>query len=255
MSDAADWRKACYNPLVRSWVLGVVALVACAGGGDAAPVEAEATEEAPQGEPVEPPFQVAGDADGLVLTYYDEEGPHTVFNRDDVPEASRARVRVDSLELPPEQREPNHVYVADLRNEVQGRYAVRRYTRDTFDELLDEAAGVEVPPVVAAAPTTPANPANVHADGSDVIIYGASWCGACRSAARYLSQRGVPFEEKDIEREPGARAEMNAKARAAGIRPSGIPVIDFRGNILTGFDQRRIDRLIAQTTNSGTTTL
>jgi len=240
------------KPLVRSWVLGVVVLLACAGGDSTATVEGAVEGEAPRGEPVEPPFQVAGDAEGLVLTYYDEEGPHTVHRRSDVPEAHRERVRVDSLEIPPEQREPNHVYVADLRNEVQGRYAVRRFTREAFDDLLDEAAGVDEPPVVEGP-----DPAIAHAGqaGSDVIIYGASWCGACRSAARYLSQRGVPFEEKDIEREPGARAEMNAKARAAGVRPSGIPVIDFRGNILTGFDQRRIDALIAQTGNSGTTTL
>ena len=237
---------------MRSWVLGLVVLLACAGG-DSTEVEAtEAVDEAPTGEPVEPPFQVAGEAEGLVLTYYDDEGPHTVNRRSDIPEAHREQVRVDSLDIPPEQREPNHVYVADLRVEVEGRYAVRRFTRDAFDALLDDAAGVEEPP---PTPPTAEGNAGPTLASNDVIIYGASWCGACRSAARYLSQRGVPFEEKDIEREPGARAEMNEKARAAGVRPRGIPVIDFRGNILAGFDQRRIDRLIAQTGTTGTRTL
>jgi hypothetical protein len=37
---------------------------------------------------------------------------------------------------------------------------------------------------------------------------------------------------------------MQTKARRAGVRPSGIPVIDFRGTILTGFDQARLDSLI-----------
>lgn len=234
---------------VRRLVLGLVFLAACAGG-DATPAtesEVEGSLAAAAGEPVEPPFQVAGDADGLVLTYYDEEGPHTVNNRNDVPEENREQVRVDSLELAPDQREPNHVYVADLRTEVDGRYAVRRFTREAFDALLDEAAGVEEPPEFPEMPSQPTTLAS-----NDIIIYGASWCGACRSAARYLSQRGVPFEEKDIERDQGARAEMNAKARAAGVRTTGIPVIDFRGNILAGFDRRRIDGLLAQ---GGTRTL
>ena len=243
----------CYNPSVRSEVWLLLVATACAGPNAPSEAEADPVEVELAGEPVEPPFRVAGNAEGLVLTYYDDEGPHTVHDRDAVPDEHRERVRVDSLEIPPEQREPNHVYVADLRREVDGRYAVRRFTREAFDALLDEAAGVGAPEEApqAGAPTGPA----VALGGDDVIIYGASWCGACRSAARHLSRRGVPFEEKDIERDPGARTEMNAKARAAGLRPTGIPVIDFRGTILTGFDQRRIDALIAQTGTSGTTTL
>ena len=39
-------------------------------------------------------------------------------------------MRVDSLELPPERRDPDHVYVADLRTPGEdGRYVVRRTTR------------------------------------------------------------------------------------------------------------------------------
>jgi hypothetical protein len=39
---------------------------------------------------------------------------------------------------------------------------------------------------------------------------------------------------------------MQRKAMAAGIRPSGIPVIDVRGRILTGFDPATLDRLLAR---------
>ena len=37
---------------------------------------------------------------------------------------------------------------------------------------------------------------------------------------------------------------MLAKARAAGKSPRGVPVIDFRGNIILGFDRGQIDQLI-----------
>ena len=77
------------------------------------------------------------------------------------------------------------------------------------------------------------------------MIYGASWCGACRQARQFFEREGVAFVDRDIERDPGARDEMNQKARAAGVPTSGIPVIDVRGTILTGFDERRIRQLLA----------
>ena len=199
-----------------------------------------ATDEAAEGAPAEPPFEVRGEAEDLVLTWYDEEGPHLAERRSDIPEEHRARVRVDSLRLAPEERDPAHVYVADLRAEEDGRYPVRRYSREAFDALVEEAMGV----ADDSASTQVAGSTQGGAASGEVVIYGASWCSACRAAAAHLRRRGVPFEEKDIERDPGARAEMQRKARAAGVSPSGIPVIDFRGTLLTGFDQRRIDRLI-----------
>ena len=189
------------------------------------------------GEAVDPPFPVSGALQGLMLTWFDEDGPHSAATRDDVPEAHRDRVRVDSLELPPEQRDGEHVFVADLRAAGgDGKFAVRRYTRESFDALVDEATGHGQE---AEAATTVASVA-----GSDVIVYGTSWCGACRSAAQWLTQNNIPFEEKNVERDPGALAEMQQKARAAGIQPSGVPVIDARGTMLIGFDARALQRAL-----------
>src|SRR5947208_1712825 len=69
------------------------------------------------GELVRPPFEVTGDAQGLLLVWYDERGDvHLANQRSEIPEARRASVRVDALELAPEQRlDPAFVYVADLR--------------------------------------------------------------------------------------------------------------------------------------------
>ncbi|MEM9066948.1 MAG: glutaredoxin family protein [Myxococcota bacterium] len=221
-----------YSPML---LLAFTALV----GGFACEHAPPAAEESVEGVPVEPPFAVRGEAEDLVLTWYDEEGPHTAPSRSEIPEARREHVRVDSLNVPPDQRDPGSVYVADLRAEENGRYPVRQFGRDAFDAFVDRAMGLGQ----AETGAEPEGTAGALAS-TDVIIYGASWCGACRSAAAYLTQRGVPFEEKDIERDPGARTEMQQKARAAGLQPSGIPVIDFRGTILTGFSQGRIDRLI-----------
>ena len=200
-------------------------------------------EGAEEGAPVEPPFEVRGDCEGLLLVWFDDEGLHTASTRDEVPAGRRQRVRVDSLSAEPDLRlDPSLVYVADLRRPGEGnRYTVRVMSREAFDALVDRAGG-RAPgdegngAQVATGPGAPGN--------ADVIIYGASWCGACRSAAGFFRRRGVAFVERDIERDPSARTEMQQKARRVGMVPSGIPVIDVRGTLVQGFDERRITALL-----------
>lgn len=181
------------------------------------------------------PFALRGEAEGLLLVWYDGEGAaHTASSRTEIPEDRRAHVRVDSLDVAPEARlDPGLVYVADLRQAgADGTYGARKVSREAFEAALAKpAAG----PELATAGT-----------GAGVIIYGASWCGACRQAASYLRQKNVPFVEKDIEKEPGARSEMAAKAKAQGLRTSGIPVIDVYGTLIGGFDAARLDALLAR---------
>jgi glutaredoxin len=249
-----------------TWMLALVLLLAGAGGLACGGEDGEEAESiAPEGEadddedaPGPPPFAVSGNAGGLLLVWFDAEGPHTASSREEIPEAQRGQVRVDSLALAPEERlDPAWVWVADLRAPgAGGRYTVRTMRREAFDALSDRASGVAAAQAQAEAQAAQAEAAAQAAAGaapsvaaggqSDVIIYGASWCGACRSAAAHLRSRGVPFVERDIEREPGARDEMQRKAMAAGVRPTGIPVIDVRGRILTGFDPAALDRLLAR---------
>lgn len=182
---------------------------------------------------VAPPFAVRGELDGLLIVWFDEQGTHTASRRSDVPEAHRARVRVDSLAVAPDKRrDPEHVYVADLTAPAKdGAYSVHETTRAAFDAQ-----------VLAARPAAP--PPSAAEQGKDVTIYMASWCGACRATAKYLTSRHVPFSERDIEKDADANAEMMRKAQAAGKRPSGVPVIDFRGHLILGFDRDALARLI-----------
>lgn len=216
----------------------VVLFVACDARSTSRGSDESQREQNPGGVPVEPPFAVQGDLSGLILTYFDAEGAHTARSLDDVPASRRSHVRVDSLELPPEQRDPDHVYVADLRAMDAGRYPVHSYPRAAFDALVDRLTGH----VEAEAESEPEALAN-----APVVLYGASWCGACRSAKQWLQGRGVAFEEKDIERDPGARTEMQTKARAQGVPSGSIPIIDVRGRMTAGFDPRTLTRLLAET--------
>jgi glutaredoxin len=77
-----------------------------------------------------------------------------------------------------------------------------------------------------------------------VTIYGTSWCGACAAARRFFKANKVPFADHDIEREPEAEREMMTKAKRAGLAVSGVPVIDAGGQLMLGFDEGRLRRIL-----------
>ena len=175
---------------------------------------------------VTPPFAVRGAADDLVLTWFDEEGAHVASSRSEVPPEHRAEVRVDSLRVAPDDRDPDQRL---RRRSANGRRARR----------LHGAPPCRARPSSSTSPrSSRARTRATRSRASDVIIYGASWCGACHEAAAFLRGRGIAFVERDIERDPGAREAMQQAASAAGIPTSSIPIIDFRGTIIRGFDPR-----------------
>ncbi len=178
----------------------------------------------------------------LLLTWIDDKGEFHVEQKvADVPVGARDVVRVaDPVKDPPKL---DDVFVADLRNAgAEGAYPVRTMSRTEFEKIAVERrqknGTVLAAKAAESAPPEAARPA--------VIIYGASWCGPCHQAAAYLKQRGVPFIEKDIERDGGAAREMQAKLATAGMRGGSIPVLDGRGKVLVGFDERAVDRALGQ---------
>lgn len=212
-------------------LFGLVFLFACGNprvdsSERSSPTAANARREsAKHGSVAKVPFEVRGNCDGFLLTWFDEEGPHSAMGRDEIPVEHRRLVRVSSPKVGPVAG--TGVFVADLRNaDASGRYPVRSMSRDALDRAVDQVMGV-----------------GDVADAAPVVVYGATWCGACNATRAHLKKRGVPFVDKDIEKDPLAREEMQAKARAAGVPAAGIPVIDFRGTVLTGFDANRLDQL------------
>jgi len=47
---------------------------------------------------------------------------------------------------------------------------------------------------------------------TEVVMYSTSWCPYCTRARLLLKEKGVPFTEIDIEREPERRSEMIERA-------------------------------------------
>lgn len=230
-----------HSSLLVALLLALTTLTACGSSETAASQGAGAAGEAASGEAsgevVRPPFAVRGNAENLMLVWYDEEGPHTAIGRSEVPTERRAEVRVQSLAVDDaDALDEDSVYVADLRSSGDdGNYTVRRVARADFDAHIDA--------YVAGA----RGEGSALASTGDVIVYGASWCGACRQTESFLRERGVAFIERDVEEDPTAASDMRRAAAAAGLHPTGIPVIDFRGRIILGFNPAALEEAIAET--------
>lgn len=78
-----------------------------------------------------------------------------------------------------------------------------------------------------------------------VIVYGTSWCPACRVARRWLRANRVPFREVDIEQDAAAARELELKKARASVEDDVIPIVDVRGSLVVGFDEERMSDLLA----------
>ena len=58
-----------------------------------------------------------------------------------------------------------------------------------------------------------------------VVMYSTTWCGDCRRSKRFLDQRGVPYEEINIDEDP--QAAETVKQLNRGYR--SVPTIVIEG--------------------------
>ena len=102
-----------------------------------------------------------------------------------------------------------------------------------------DAVVAQTAPVVAAGTYPP------------VTIYTADDCHWCGKAKQYLSRRGVPFTEKNVEAEAAAAQEA---IRLSGHR--GVPVITVGAQVINGFRRGELDAALglAATTTCGAVT-
>jgi glutaredoxin-like YruB-family protein len=78
----------------------------------------------------------------------------------------------------------------------------------------------------------------------DVKIYTTPTCGYCHQAKRYLDELGVSYKEYDVSRDRAAAEEM---VKFTG--QMGVPVIVVNGEAIIGFNQTRLQQLLAGANN------
>jgi mycoredoxin len=72
-----------------------------------------------------------------------------------------------------------------------------------------------------------------------VVVYTTSWCGWCRKTLAFLDQRGVAYENRDIEDDEMWREELLEKTGA-----TSIPMVEIDGQVIHGYDPQRMSQLL-----------
>lgn len=95
-----------------------------------------------------------------------------------------------------------------------------------------------VSPVLAAhLPAEKAEPRLPSSISSQVVVYQASWCSACRVLERGLRERDIPFDMIDVEKNQAAFAKARSATGTSAIpqtsvdRGSGDPVWIVGANV------------------------
>jgi glutaredoxin len=228
-----------------------LALAALSGACHRAPASAAATHDAGRVSVV-----VRPESEGLLLTWIDDKGDfHVETSVAQVPMMGRDTVRVvDPRDPAAAQMTEDDVLVADLRQpSPDGSFPVHAMARTAFEALAvarREKTGPTLanpsPPGATPAASAGDQPASPSKIGKAVVIYGAEWCGACHEAAKYLRHKGVPYVDKDVEKDPDAAREMQQKLARNGLSGGSIPVIDVRGKVFVGFNPAEIDAALGE---------
>jgi glutaredoxin len=236
----------------RRALLGCLAVsfAAAAPGCKSRPDDAAPSNSTPQKSLA--PLTLTDDTPDLMLTWISARGDaNTVGKPADVPTEGRDQVRVVVTTKEDGARDLFYVTNLTVKN-PDGSYPVTTMPREEWEAIIIKrrqafaapSAPTDEPSTEPPAAGAQAPAAKPGATPLTVIVYGASWCGACHQAVAYLKSHKVPVIEKDIEADPAADTEMRNKLARAGVHGGSIPVIDVKGKILIGFEPHQLEAAV-----------
>jgi glutaredoxin len=236
-------------PLLTAVVLAALAAAACR----------KSAPPAPQATAKTAPPQLSFSKDSpLLYTYVDDKGAFATTDKaEDVPPGSRRLVRVVDPSKPTDDRQDTtRVYALDLGELLAaGKALARALSREAFETgaLAQLPPGESSPIAGPHGPALPEEPlpgidGGVGQMPPVVILYGTPWCGACKEAKKYLAAKRIPYAYKNIEGDPAAARELQAKAARLGVPADRVPILDVRGRLLLGFDRARLDAMLGDPT-------
>lgn len=74
----------------------------------------------------------------------------------------------------------------------------------------------------------------------EVVIYTTPTCPWCKRAKEYFSQKGISYLEHNVAKDRDKANEMVQKSGQMGV-----PVITVDGEVIVGFNQSRLDKLLS----------
>jgi glutaredoxin len=75
---------------------------------------------------------------------------------------------------------------------------------------------------------------------TNVKIYSTSWCAFCRAEKRFLTAKGIKFQDVDVEQDQQAAAEMMKLSGQMGVPYTVLTKDDGTEVGILGFDQPRL---------------
>ena len=77
---------------------------------------------------------------------------------------------------------------------------------------------------------------------ASIKMYTTSWCGDCRMAKMFLAEKGINYEEINIEETPGA-AEIVMQANNGKRK---VPTLDIEGRFVavSPFNRRQLEEAL-----------
>lgn len=72
-----------------------------------------------------------------------------------------------------------------------------------------------------------------------VKIYSTPTCVYCKTLKEYFKKHDISFEDIDVSKD---EKQLEVMIKDSG--QMGVPVVDIDGEIITGFDKQKIDKLL-----------
>ena len=70
-----------------------------------------------------------------------------------------------------------------------------------------------------------------------VVMYSAEWCGVCKRAKRYFQEKGIPFQDYDVENSEKGKSDY------AKLNGHGVPIILVGEKRMNGFSKSHFESL------------
>ena len=164
-----------------------------------------------------------------------------------IPRLLRKEVWIEGgpLNDPPE----GAVWVADLTDLKAGSWLAKAASEADYRAGLPVDTALK--PVVTVSRDTPnGSRKRGPVNAGKVVVYKTAWCGACKMLTKQLDAEGVGYVAKDVEKSPGAVAELQSKCASGGVPWRGsVPVTDWNGQIVQGYAPARFAALIQRARN------
>ncbi len=72
-----------------------------------------------------------------------------------------------------------------------------------------------------------------------VTIYSTPTCVYCKTLKEYLTEKNIKYQDIDVSKD---EKELEKMVKISG--QMGVPVIVIEGEVIVGFDRRKVDELL-----------